>query len=273
MRKLLWICSYPFLSRIRALEDIHRGEECYIFGDGCSLQNFDLSVFSDRVAIAVATFPRHRQAGAVNLRYWVLAEPFLLTPPFAKGGFLSRRDRARHYRLYRRRSSDDPSMVRVVHITNLPVELGSCSEYFFDHLPSQRNKDLWKSRQDFFSGSINSALSLAIYLGFKRAYLVGFDYTHAPPISGHWYEDTYVELSDTSMLEYKKDFFSWAQQFIEIVTVVPNPQVTALDSIDYESLTGAKPRHYENSELATSEDLGLLSLWPGYNISKNRRNV
>jgi len=257
---------YPALSTIKTIEHAHAGEECYIFGDGQSIQRYDISRFSDRVGIAVATFPRHRQARELDLRYWVLAEPFLLTPPFTRGGFSSRKNRARHYRLYQRREKDSSTLLRIVHITNLPVEAGSGSKYIFECFPASKSKNQWRSRRDYFSGSVNSAVSLAIYLGFKRAYLIGFDYTHAPPTTGHWYEKTICDAVDTGIVEYKRDYFAWAQQFIELISVVPSPQLTTMPSVDYESFTGDKLQCQGNHELATSEDLALLALWPGYEV-------
>ena len=262
----MWLITYPVLSTIKTLERAHAGEECYIFGDGQSIQRYDISRFSDRIGIAVATFPRHKQAIELNLRYWVLAEPFLLTPPFTRGGFSSRTNRVRHYRLYRRREADGSRLLRIVHITNLPVELGSRSKYIFEQFPASKHKNQWRSRRDYFSGSVNSAVSLAIYLGFKRAYLIGFDYTHAPPTTGHWYEKTNHDVIDTGIIEYKRDYFAWAQKYIELITVVPTPQSTNLPSVDYESFTGAKLQYRGHHELATSEDLALLALWPGYEV-------
>ena len=42
------------------LEDKHLGEECYIFGDGVSIQHYDLENFNDKIGIACNHFPFHK---------------------------------------------------------------------------------------------------------------------------------------------------------------------------------------------------------------------
>ena len=45
----------------------HKGEECYIFGDGLSLKYMDLSFFSDKPAIACNNFIFHKDFKKVDL--------------------------------------------------------------------------------------------------------------------------------------------------------------------------------------------------------------
>lgn len=40
-------------------KDIHKGETCYIFGDGPSIKWFDLSKFSDHIGISCGVIPFH----------------------------------------------------------------------------------------------------------------------------------------------------------------------------------------------------------------------
>ena len=42
--------------KIFKLENKHFGEECYIFGDGVSIKNYDLENFNDKIGIHVIIF-------------------------------------------------------------------------------------------------------------------------------------------------------------------------------------------------------------------------
>lgn len=117
-----------------------------------------------------------------------------------------------------------------------------------------------------FAGSICAALTIAQYLGFKKAYLVGFDYTHNPPTAKHWYENVSQILSPQELGDFHVQYFNTMMKYIEIVTVTPSLQVTKLPSINYKSLTGRDLSYRENFELLDQSDLDVLALVPDYKI-------
>ena len=43
-------------------------------------------------------------------------------------------------------------------------------------------------RINCYQGTVRGSIYLAIYMGFSKIYLVGFDYTHQPGRLLHWYE-------------------------------------------------------------------------------------
>ena len=64
------------------LEDRHLGEQCYIFGDGVSIQNYDLHNFNNKIGIACNHFPFHKDFKKTNVKYAILSEPFYFMPFF-----------------------------------------------------------------------------------------------------------------------------------------------------------------------------------------------
>ena len=64
------------------LEDRHQGEQCYIFGDGVSIQNYDLHNFNNKIGIACNHFPFHKDFKKTNVKYAILSEPFYFMPFF-----------------------------------------------------------------------------------------------------------------------------------------------------------------------------------------------
>jgi len=246
LRRAITILATPLSRRLRVLENIHEGEECYIFGDGASVKYFDLSKFSDRRGIAVGVMPHHRDFDRTSIEYWAR---------FARKRF---QNFFKPNKAFRRR------VTCLLNLTNFPVGYSRRTQYVFDRLPSKKPEIFALPHVDYFAGSVNASLTLAAYLGFRRAYLVGFDYTHNPPCAGHWYEIGAGIPQD--FVDYNKDFFDWVTTIIDIVTVVPEPQACYLPSVDYEALTGDILHFKENTELLSRTELADLAVWTDYRI-------
>jgi hypothetical protein len=269
LRSLGGFLTRPLLNRIKKLEANHEGEDCYIFGDGSSVSFFDLSRFNDKVGIAVNAFPRHIDAPRVSIKYWIVAEAGFFLPPIFKrrnmnevSGF---RNRVRFQSFYRRRQSER-DFIMFTSVSNFLTTLHPKMYYFWGRLPKVKKRFGYVSNHESFAGSICAALTLAEYLGFKRAYLVGIDNTHNPGTSHHWYESVRPIKSAQIPGAYHSEFFSEIQKYIEIITVTPFPQETELPSIDYETLTTVKPQFRRNIDLLSPRDLRLLALNPHYQI-------
>jgi hypothetical protein len=254
----------PLHYQVGPLRGRHGGEECYIFGDGVSIKSFDLHHFNDKPAIAVGVMPHHVDFAKLDVRYWILPEPMFFWPAIHRGAYISRRHRKTFQDFFRPRHVLPKSVMSFLNVTNFPTGLFHNVRYVFDKFPRDRRFTHSSSSIDFFAGSINASLSLALYLGFSRAYLVGFDYTHEPATAGHWYETGMGIPQEFD--SYNEEFFSWISQWMEVITVTPEQQQTRLASIDYQSLTGAVLSYRENSELLTQADMQALAMWPDYRI-------
>lgn len=264
LRRVVSLLGTPLRHRIKILENAHEGEECYIFGDGASVRYFDLSRFSDKKGIAVGAMPHHRDFDQASIQYWILPEPMFFWPALRKGPYTSRKSRRRFQNFFKPTKAFRRRVTCLFSLTNYPVGYSKKTQYFFGHLPSRNPEIFALPDVNYFAGSVNSALTLAAYLGFSRAYLVGFDYTHNPPCAGHWYEIGPGIPQD--FVDYNKDFFDWVSTIIEVVTVVPSAQDSYLPSIDYATLTGDVLRFKENTELMSQTELLDLAIWTDYRI-------
>jgi len=264
IRKFLRLVSFPILSRIRSLEGIHEGAECYIFGDGHSLKFVSLGHLSDRIGIAVSAVPARSDFNLSDTRYWVMPEPLFFWPFSQKGRYPSRHHRRVFQKFYNPKTFVPVSTKKLLSVTNFPWGLNRNTFYFLDSFPGVRGLLGDIKGKERFAGSINASVSLAIYLGFKRAYLVGFDYTHNPPMAKHWYE--YGEPEGVDLVDYNRDFFKTMSNEIELITVTLEDQDTFLPSITYKELTGEDLVYKENFELLNSDQLRSLSAWHDYSV-------
>lgn len=251
IRLMIRFFGYPILRRTRFLKDIHKGETCYLVADGISIKNFDFSSFSDHISILGGKIPIHRDVTLLKAKYWVNPAPVFWSMPWT--------DTARTMRkLYSSRRARNIGAQPIVNFTNILFSRGTKSLYLFDDYPDSRLDDTFISKRvDCFANTATMLISVAIYMGFSKAYLIGFDYTHIPSVSHHWYE------SGSGMLDgnvnYNQEFFEIAKESIELISVTPGNESSSLRHVSYKQLTGKDTKFRENKDLLSDSDFDLLS--------------
>ena len=58
------------LEKNKQFKDIHKGESCYIFGNGASLKYFDLKLFNDRISIGCGALLTLLDIKEIDLKYY-----------------------------------------------------------------------------------------------------------------------------------------------------------------------------------------------------------
>lgn len=257
----------PTLNKIHKFKDAHKGETCYIMGDGISVKWFDLSAFSDKISIPVTYIPFHNDFDKLQAKYLILSEPYYFYPYFKTTvpPFIWWRNRIQL--AYRDIIKSNRDKEFFINASNLPVLSGKNVTFIFQKIYDSRlSNNFISNKIDPYHGSLRASITLASYLGFIHVYLIGCDYTHSPSRSLHWYEKGEGIIGQNH--EYQEDFFKIAANFIDITTVTLNggSNCSSINSITYEKLTGLKPSFTENINLISGKYLRLLDTWPDYNI-------
>lgn len=261
---LIYKVSSRPLGKVKEFHNTHKGESCYIFGDGISLKSMDLRSFSDKQSIACNYFPFHKEFVSLNCSYCVVCAPYFFSPI---GGydFKKRSHLLGMSKLYRKLTDTYSDKNFFIHLSNYPFISGDNLYYMYKNIPDDRLPvDYISKKINCFAGVMNTAILLAIYLGFDRVYLVGFDYTHVPSRSLHWYEKGQGVFIPHE--NYRKDFFEIAKEFINITTITLDGTSDFINSETYKEHTGRDPVYRENTELADERYLKMLATWPGYSI-------
>lgn len=265
LRGILPTLAKPVLSKIHRYKDAHRGESCYLIGDGISVKWFDLSAFDDKTAIPCAFIPFHNDFNKLNVKYLSILEPWwfyptqwttippkkIITNPIQMA--------------YRNIINKHPDKQFFTSLSNYPVLGQKNITYLFrdiydDRLPA----DFITRRIDAFHGSLRASILLAIYMGFDHCYLVGYDYTHVPSRSLHWYEKGQGAILWHP--DYQKEFFEIAKEFIDITTITLDGTSDFINSVTYKEHTDRDPIFKENTELVDERYLKALATWPDYSI-------
>jgi len=246
------------------LEDKHQGEQCYIFGDGVSIQNYDLHNFNDKIGIACNHFPFHKDFKKTNVKYAILCEPFYFMPFF--DSIIKKRKVKTISSLnpisfhYKKIVRTNPGINFFINLSNYLFFKGKNIFYLYKNILSKKNKPYYLCKEfDCDKGVLRRAISLAVYLGFKTIYLVGCDYLTNPSKYGHWYEKVsgYREIDES----YIDGFIDRLRQNnINFKLVVPKKVESDIEIVTYEDLFKSKINFKKNNLLLSEENMRVFKM-------------
>lgn len=255
----------PLLSKIHQYKDVHRGESCYLIGDGVSVKWFDLAAFDDKTAIPCGFAPFHNDFNKLNVSYLIQAETWWFYPFQWTTSPPKKMVRNNIQKIYRELIDRYPDKEFFINLSNYPnLKQKNITYTFRDIYDDRLPADFITRRINAFHGSLRTSILLAIYMGFDHCYLVGYDYTHVPSRSLHWYEKgrgVFIGQPD-----YEREFFEIAKEFIDITTITLDGTSDFINAVTYREHTGRDPIYKENTELVDERYLQVLATWPGYSI-------
>ena len=241
-----------------------RSDYCYVVADGISTKWLNPEHLSNEDVIFVGSSPSIDGLTLNNRAIWVFPEPEVLlnrSMAFAVGVVFRRSVkpptpfqswtsfgyfRLAYLQVVKRL---DVGQV-VIHLTNY-FTTKACSKWaIFRKLPQETGVAFINEP---FRGSLNSALSIALLLGYKEVRLIGFDYLLDPPQSGHWYEEG-EPIDSPEVHGIYEDFLVQLEGRLRLRHVVRAGQRSQIASLEHESILGS-PRIEPNS---MSEDVRLL---------------
>jgi hypothetical protein len=278
MKKFIKKIIYKYFynkDSLKRFKEIHKDEECYIFGGGVSIKWFDLNCFNNKKSIVVNYLPFHNEFKNLNAKYCILSEPFWFFPFEKVVKTLSIKKGFPWYiinyipnptqKYYREKILKYNDKHFFINFSNALVLRQNNVTFLFDKISDSKFFDICISKGiNAYHGSFRTSISLAIHMGFSKVYLVGFDYTHKPSRVSHWFEKG--EGWNYEVENYNENFFLIAREFIEIITVTIDGKSNILPSITYHELTGKHPFYRENNDLVNTKTLKVLSTFPGYKI-------
>ena len=265
------IATKYFTSGLKKFSNLHKGESCYIFGDGPSIKWFDLSEFSNHPSICCGMMPFHRDFSKLDVRYCTMVEPWLFCPDWLKRKkFLVDLNKiAEEYKTFIKRATDKQFFINLSNRLSL---VGENINYVFRGLPEIRNKtDELLNQLNLFAGSFHASLTLAYYLGFSKIFLVGFDaWTIQPARTLRWYELGQGEYFEAT--NFAAELLNILKSECEIYTISMDGESRNVTNISYEAYTGVKPKFRENYELVEPRMLKILATFPEYKIYEDALN-
>jgi len=263
---ILHLFAQPLLRRNEQFKNLHKGQSCYVFGNGASLKGMDLSCFSDRVSIGCNSLFVHQEFKKLDCRYY-----------FLPAAFLFHRYR-KYYGYWQRNYMGDLfqekilSHTSVSFFTSLSNWVGlRANNLFFAHHFGYRGWDFGRANLDgyfsFMQGGIYAMIGLAYWMGFKSITLVGCDYAFSPRYSSHFFEKGTGQELQYKNVPYGGDFFLECAKVMDISIILPDGVSSKLMSnIEYSAHTGQPFGYRENTDIVSGHDLAFFAKQGSYNV-------
>ena len=254
--RVLFGLTERIIERNSKFENIHKGESCYLFGNGASLKYYNLKYFNDKHAIACNSFFLHRDFRHVNVKYYFEGHSFYYYPywinPYSRkiqknpmGKFCKEKNLC----------NDD-----ILFFCNLSNYFGIHGDnIYYAHNFGISFDGFANCKLDGSFTTMSSALSgmlgLAIFMGFEDITLVGCDYSFFPQSQGHFYE--YGRFPDTFDKDPNEEFLLDAMQYANVRVITPNDEYRGhiLPHVSYKDFTGNESIYKENNEILSDSDL------------------
>ena len=249
--------------KLLSFRNRHKGDSCYLFGDGPSIRYFDYSKFSDHIAISCGNQIFHKEFDQLNVKYYSIIEPYLFVPDWL---LLSHRlQYLKKHRIitneFRKRIRKMKDISFFVNLSNLPFIFSS--NVVFSHASLIRKSSLFSfllsKNINPFHGSFHTNLTLAMLMGFKKIYLAGYDAFTIQDSPYRWYEKSFPGLDLCKPDPFiRHDFLSIYKEHMDIYNISPNGTRCNIQDLNYSDYTGAPLTYRENYELLDPVEMKLI---------------
>lgn len=270
--KIFHLLTERIIKKNKKYRLAHKGEECFLVGNGASLKYYDLANFAQKISIGCNSLFVHKDFGQLNCAYYQLPAAFIFHRYRRYYNSLMRNYLADIYKEQVKLNKNTLFFTNVANYFSSKYSNVSY-EYHYGH----RGYDVeFIDMADCFSfmqGGLYAMIGTAIYMGFDKAILVGCDYAHSPQYGRHFFEfGEGVRLDSDVNNDNFHLFMDACKELIDISVITPNGiGCDRLHYQEYTSYTGKCQHYLENTEIVSPKHLQLLHAQGFYAINHTGR--
>mgnify|MGYP005997192401 CR=1 FL=1 len=244
-------------------KDKYEGQECYIIGNGYSIKYFDLKKFQNKISFGCNNLFYHRDFSQLNCKFYITVHSSIYSPfwfnPYSKKlsyNFFSKE--------YKRKILENNHINFFLNLNDYFFTKNLDNVFYLSNFNKKINFDNFGDPSNFFqytTSSIETMISLAYFLGFKKLYLVGCDYLLHPTMCGRFYENHNEEIiKNFNSTSWKDEFFNNVSKKIDvkIISYEKNFQSKYFKVIDYSEYFSTDTKLKKNYEIVTKKNLKLI---------------
>ena len=258
-----WKKSQYLLKSNKNLQNIHKGETCFILGNGGSLKNFDLSVLSNSVTIGCTYSPIDKRLKSSGLTYCIFPSAYLMYPIWKKrnpktGKKIQLNSLAP---IFKKIIKENNKTQFFISLTDKYSFLKRPKNINFIYHCGNKKSESFDMSGSFstLTGALDSMLGVAKYLGFTKVVLLGCDYLGNPCMEGHFYSNHKPFVG-----EYKVNYAKRIRQLadnltLDVLTIFPKGiSSPAFESKTFSEYFGVDEQYYKQSQILDDDYLELL---------------
>ena len=254
---ILFQLTKSIIKRNKRFKDIHKGESCYIFGNGASIKYFDLEQFSDRVSIGCGILFMHKDFKKLNTKYYYTGHPFFYYPYWTNPYSLLFEKNVLGS-IYKSKIYEHSDIEYFISLTNYLGLRGKNINYLYHYDEPFNIKEGWdlSNKFTFSEGALASMIGMALFMGFRTITLVGCDYSSKPVLWGHFYEHGKRPFRKASEIYVEKPLYK-AQEIsnLQTLTISEDYRGDIAESLSYKTFTNMDTEYKENSEIISHSKL------------------
>ncbi|MFX0014106.1 MAG: 6-hydroxymethylpterin diphosphokinase MptE-like protein [Promethearchaeota archaeon] len=235
--------SNESIAKIKALHDRHKGERCFILGNGPSLNRTNLTNLRNEVSIASSGIFHIFKENSYRPTYYTVVD-FIFAQQYARIiDKVIKNDNITGILLnsLKKYIQGDPSTIWV---NFLPTWIhGHYSQYTQENMETNREKPLLPEFSENLVRGIHDAgtvtyvnLQLALYMGFSDIYLIGVDHNYKVK------ETIVTENPDILISDYEVDPNHFSPNYTPKGHKMAVPRVTIMESAYYKARKVAESR-------------------------------
>jgi hypothetical protein len=264
LRKMVYLTYYFELRKVIIFKNKFLGQECYILGDSAQVKYYDLTKFDDKPMFCFnVSYMLNEIKIRKNETFAMTIEPFYFINDLIKRlySIAMRIDYPITMASITYKEASNRGIPFFISATNLMSLFRKSIYSIFLKLPSDRfTSEITKTDYKWNAGVFQSAIALAIYMGFKKVTVIGVSF-HSNSVTNRWYHKGLGKsgLSETDRhfnpnhpaSKRLRNYFMEAIKYIDIEIITPNEaDISELfRSIDYKSYTGLELKYRENNEI------------------------
>lgn len=258
-----WYLHKFLVFKNKKLKNKHKGETCFILGNGSSLKYYDLSKISNRFPAIVCSYSlMDKRIENLNIQYFVFAETYVLYSLFYNARPLTRGMQKNKIKpILEKILLRFKSITTIISLTNFYSSVCRKANVNYFHHFGDRTSFSNDLAGNFATcvGSVDMMIGLAKYLGFSKAVVLGCDYLAIPPMQGHFYADYEPFTGDENDTKAYRTRVKKMSEGLDILLILPEGFSSTEFAFDsYENFFGIQKKYQKNYEFIDSEYLELL---------------
>jgi hypothetical protein len=254
-----WKLRKPAVLRNLKFKEMHNGETCLIFGNGGSLKYYDFSALPNLPAIGCSYSLVDKRLTDVDMRYWVVSDPYSLYP-IIRNSYFNSFQRNNRLPIFKKIILANKEKILFTSLTNFYSFVANMDNVNYFHHFGDKSSLSYDLSGNFCtcSGALDIMIGVARYLGFSKAILLGCDYLGSPKFEGHFYGDKIPVIGKDTPEEY---FYRIRQVAgdLNILAIFPKGvRSPVFKSASFEEYFGCPEVYRDNHEIIDKEYLNMM---------------
>jgi hypothetical protein len=268
-----WSQGKNLVKENEKFKDIHKGETCFILGNGASLKHYDLSVLSDKVTMGCTYSLIDKRLISTGLNYCVFPSAYLMFPLWRcrgtkkghiKGGDIQLNSLSP---IFKKIIKDNNKTQFFISLTDRYAFLKTPENISYTYHFGNKNGYSYDMSGCFnvMTGALDMMLGTAKYLGFSKVVLLGCDYLGSPSMNSHFYSVD-KPLVGKVMGDYKADYGNRIKKVadelkLDVLTIFPKGiKSPVFESKSFFEYFGLDEQYHNQSQIIIDDYYDMVKL-------------